>query len=165
MISEKKSKRTVFGMPLHHIGRNAHGFFTLGLKARGMFSMGLFSTGVFSFGVLSLGLVAGGAFAIGVLSAGAFSVGLLAIGAICLGLVAIGAVSIGCFSQGALAIGKYLAMGDEARGMIVLAKSNASGTLFSTTGPLTVNDAETVKQLLQTHVPGWLSWAVQWLHP
>lgn len=163
ILPEKKSDKTFFGMPLYHIGRNARGVFALGMKARGVFSLGLVSTGVFSFGVLSLGLVAGGVLAIGGIAAGAFALGLLAIGAICLGLVSVGAVSIGCFSWGALAIGKYLAIGDEARSLIAIGKTNASGTLYSHSGTLATAETETIKLLLQTHVPGWLSWVVKLL--
>ena len=38
-IHERKSEKMIFGMPLYHIGRNAHGFFAIGLKARGVLSL------------------------------------------------------------------------------------------------------------------------------
>lgn len=160
-IKEKKSEKTILGMPLYHIGRNAHGFFALGLKAKGVFSLGLFSTGIFSFGVLSMGLFALGALALGGIALGAIALGILAIGAICLGIISIGALSIGCFSWGALAIGKYLAIGDEARSLIAIGKTNASGTLYSHLGALTAQEAQSIRQLLSSHVPGWLSWAIK----
>ena len=93
---ERKSKKMVFGMPLYHIGKNAHGFFAIGLKARGVFSLGLMSRGVFSFGLLSLGVVSIGLLSLGLISAGVFSAGLLAVGSIALGLFAAGAISVGC---------------------------------------------------------------------
>lgn len=157
MLPEKKSKKLIFGLPLYHIGRNAHGFFALGLKARGVFSLGLMSSGVFSFGVLSLGLFSAGAFAFGGIAMGAFSLGLLAIGAICLGLVAIGAISIGCFSLGAVAIGKYLAVGDHARAMIAIGRTEALGSLYSHIGSLAADEFQQVKTLLDTHIPSVFS--------
>ena len=36
-LHERKSEKMIFGMPLYHIGRNAHGFFAIGFKARGVF--------------------------------------------------------------------------------------------------------------------------------
>lgn len=159
-IKEKKSKKTVLGMPLYHIGRNAHGFFALGLKAKGVFSLGLFSTGIFSFGVLSMGLFALGALALGGIALGAIALGILAIGAICLGVISIGALSIGCFSLGAMAVGRFLAVGDAARGMIAIGKSEAIGHLYSHLGTLTAQEAQSIHQLLSSHVSGWLAWAI-----
>ncbi|MBE6634544.1 MAG: helix-turn-helix transcriptional regulator, partial [Ruminococcaceae bacterium] len=114
---ERKSEKMIFGMPLYHIGRNAHGFFAVGLKARGVFSIGLMSRGIVSLGMLSLGVISIGLLPLGLISAGVFSVGLLAIGSVALGLftagaisvglISFGALSVGCFSSGALAVGKY----------------------------------------------------------
>ncbi len=153
---EKKSEKTVFGMPLYHIGRNAHGFFALGLKAKGVFSLGLFSRGIFSFGVLSLGVFSGGCFALGALAFGSFAAGLIAFGAICLGLIAVGAVAVGCFSAGAVALGQYLAIGDSARGMIALGQSEAVGSLYHHVGDAALADVFTIRSLLNEQVPRWL---------
>lgn len=158
-LPEKKSEKTVFGMPLYHIGRNAHGFFALGLKARGVFSLGVFSRGIFSFGAFSIGLLSGGAFSLGMISFGAFAAGILAFGAICLGLVAMGAVAAGCFSGGALAIGQYLAVGDTARGMIALGQTEALGSLYSHVGEGAAADSALIRALLNDHVPAWLRFA------
>lgn len=124
---ERKSEKMVCGMPLYHIGRNAHGFFAVGFKAKGVFSIGLMSRGIFSLGLLSLGIISIGLLSLGLIAAGTFSLGLLAVGAIALGLfaagaisvgiVSFGALSVGCFSSGALAIGKYVAVGDHAHAM------------------------------------------------
>ena len=54
---ERKSEKMIFGMPLYHIGKNAHGFFAIGLKARGVFSIGLMARGIVSLGMLSLGVI------------------------------------------------------------------------------------------------------------
>ena len=168
-IHERKSEKMIFGMPLYHIGRNAHGFFAIGLKARGIFSFGLMSRGVFSFGLLSLGVVSIGQLSLGLISAGVFSAGLLAVGsiaiglfaagAISIGLISFGALSVGCFSTGALAIGKYAAVGDHAYGMIAIGQTVADGSVFSHIGDLTTADIPKVVEWLDGNVPSWLGWA------
>ena len=168
-IHERKSKKMIFGMPLYHIGRNAHGFFAIGLKARGIFSFGLMSRGVFSFGLLSLGVVSIGLLSLGLISAGVFSAGLLAVGsiaiglfaagAISIGLISFGALSVGCFSTGALAIGKYAAVGDHAYAMIAIGQTVADGSVFSHIGDLTTANIPKVVEWLDGNVPSWLGWA------
>ena len=166
---ERKSDKMIFGMPLYHIGRNAHGFFAVGFKARGVFSIGLMSRGIFSLGLLSLGIVSIGILTLGLLSAGIFSLGLLAVGSIALGmfaagaisigLISFGALSVGCFSTGALAIGQYAAVGDHAYGMIAIGKSVAEGSVYSHIGELTTADIPTVVEWLDANSPSWLGWA------
>lgn len=166
---ERKSEKTVFGMPLYHIGKNAHGFFAVGLKARGVFSIGLMSRGIFSLGLLSLGVISIGILSLGLISAGIFSLGFLAVGSIALGLFAAGAISIGlisfgalsvgCFSTGALALGKYAAVGDHAYGMIAIGQSVAEGSVYSHIGNLTTADIPKVVEWLDANVPAWLGWA------
>lgn len=166
---EKKSSKTVFGMPLWHIGRNARGFvavglnaqgvIAVGLKARGILSLGLLSLGLFSFGFLSLGLLSFGLFALGILAAGCFSAGLFAVGAIAFGIVSLGAIAMGDFSVGALAIGKYFALGDNASAMVALGDTKALGTVFQKLGELSEQDIANVMQYLDTVVPAYLSWA------
>ena len=168
-LHERKSKKMVFGMPLYHIGKNAHGFFAIGLKARGVFSVGLMSRGIVSFGLLSLGVISIGLLSLGLISAGVFSAGLLAVGTIALGLFAAGAISIGLisfgalsvgfFSTGALAIGKYAAYGDHAHAMIAIGESVAKGSVYSHIGDLTTADIPTVVEWLDANVPAWLGWA------
>lgn len=166
---DRKSKKTLFGMPLWHIGKNARGFvaigmnargiISIGLRAKGVVSVGLLSMGLFSFGLFSLGLLSIGLVALGILTAGCFSVGMFSAGAISLGIISVGAISIGDFSVGALSIGKYFAMGDNARAMIALGDSKAIGSVFQKTGELTLGDCSVVKGLLDTNVPSYLSWA------
>lgn len=166
---ERKSEKTVFGMPLYHIGRDAHGFFAIGLKARGVFSIGLMSRGLFSLGLLSLGIISIGIFSLGLISVGSLSLGLLAVGSIALGLLAAGAISVGlvsfgalsvgCFSTGALAIGKYIAVGDHAYGMIAIGKSVSEGDIYSHIGDLTTADIPSITKWLDASVPSWLGWA------
>ena len=168
-LHERKSKKMVFGMPLYHIGKNAHGFFALGLKAHGVFSLGLMSRGIFSlgllslgiisFGILSFGLISVGALSLGLLTVGSIALGLLAVGAISVGLISFGALSVGCFSVGALSIGKYAAVGDHAYGMIAIGKSVAQGSVYSHIGDLTMSDISAIVEWLDVNVPSWLDWA------
>ena len=168
-LHERKSAKMIFGMPLYHIGRNAHGFFAIGFKAHGIFSFGLMSRGIFSVGLLSLGVISIGLLSLGLISAGVFSAGLLAVGSIALGLFAVGAISVGLisfgalsvgyFSTGALAIGKYAAVGDHAYAMIAIGESVADGDVYSHIGNLTTADIPTVVQWLDANVPSWLCWA------
>lgn len=166
---ERKSDKTLWGVPLWHVARNARGIvavgvkargvIAVGMKARGVISFGMLSAGVLSFGMLSLGLLSAGLFALGGLSAGCFSAGVLSAGAISLGMVSFGAVAMGGFTAGALATGRYIAIGDSARAMIALGATRASGSLFQKIGELSAQDVETVKELLDSCVPAWLSWA------
>ena len=166
---ERQSEKMIFGMPLYHIGRNAHGFFAIGFKARGVFSIGLLSQGIVSLGLLSLGIISIGVLSLGLISAGVFSLGLLAVGSIALGLFSVGAISvglisfgalsIGCFSTGALAIGKYVAVGDHAHAMVAIGKSVAEGTIYSHIGDLSTADIPTIMEWLDATVPSWLGWA------
>lgn len=168
-LHERKSKKTVWGMPLWHIGRNARGFvavgfnargiIAVGLKAKGIVSLGMLSMGVLSIGMFSLGLFSLGMFSLGILSAGCFSIGVFAAGAISVGIISLGAIAIGDFSVGALSIGKYFALGDNARAMIALGDTEATGNVFQKIGELSTQDITAVKQLLDTIVPTYLSWA------
>ena len=166
---ERKSEKTVFGMPLYHFGRNACGFFAIGLKARGVFSIGLLSRGIFSLGllslgvvslgILSLGLIAAGTFALGLLAVGTVALGLIAAGAISIGIVSFGALSVGCFSAGVLSIGKYVAVGDHAYAINAIGSSVAEGNAYSYIGELSGADVPRVVEWLDANVPRWLVWA------
>ena len=169
VIPEIKSAKTVWGMPLYHIGRNAKGFFAIGLKAQGIFSIGLFSTGILSLGLLSfgviaigllsVGLLALGTFAFGLLSFGSIAFGLYSVGAISIGVVSFGALSIGGFSNGALSIGQYIAIGDKAYAAIAIGKSEAVGNAYQHVGTLSSADLDFIKIWLNEHVPAYLNWA------
>lgn len=169
LCRERKSEKTVWGMPLYHVGKNARGFFAIGLRAkgvvavglltRGIISLGALSMGVLSVGLLSLGLAAFGVFSLGLLSAGSIAAGLFAAGAISLGIVSFGALSVGEFSVGALAIGKYLAIGDHARAMIAVGSSEATGGVYRHLGELSTADVPLMLELLEANVPRYLSWA------
>jgi transcriptional regulator with XRE-family HTH domain len=168
-LRERKSERTLWGLPLWHIGREARGVFAIGmnaqgvvavgLKATGVISFGAFSVGLLSFGMVPIGLLSLGLFALGLLSAGCFAVGLVASGAISFGVLSLGAVAVGDFSAGALAIGKYAAIGDHARGCIALGDTQAVGSVFQKVGDLTEQDVATVKTWLDGKVPAYLTWA------
>ena len=111
-FKERKSEKTIFGMPLYHIGRNAHGFFAIGLKARGVFTIGLLSCGVCSLGLLSFGVLAIGVLALGLISLGTFAFGLLAVGSIAFGLYTISCVNESVAQRSNL---NYIALNVELR--------------------------------------------------
>ncbi|MCI6868800.1 MAG: helix-turn-helix domain-containing protein [Lachnospiraceae bacterium] len=168
-LRERKSEKTVWGMPLWHIGKSARGFIAvgfnargviaIGLKAKGFISLGMLSIGIISLGMLSIGLLSIGMLALGILTAGCFSVGVLAAGAISLGVISLGAIAIGDFSVGAFAVGKYVAYGDHARAMIAVGESQAVGKVFQKMGELTAQEIRTIKELLDTMIPTYLLWA------
>ncbi len=166
---ERKSEKMLCGMPLYHFGRDARGFFAIGVKAKGVFaigfratgvvSLGLLSIGILSIGLLSLGLIALGTLALGVVVAGSIALGLLAAGAISIGIVSFGALSVGQFSAGALALGNYVAVGDNARAMIAIGDTEAVGSVYQHLGDLATADKAFVRSWLDANVPAWLSWA------
>ena len=160
---EKKSRKTIFGVPLVHInigyGRTAKGIIAIGLTAKGILSFGLISFGILSFGALSLGLLAFGVTALGLLAAGAISCGVIAAGAISIGLLSLGALSVGYFSVGALSVGKYFAMGDHAKALIALGNTKAAGSAYQKIGELTSQDISRIKALLDESTPVYLAWA------
>lgn len=119
-----------------------------------MLSIGVLSLGMFSFGLFSIGMLA-----LGLLSAGCFSIGVFATGAISFGIISLGAIAIGDFSVGALFIGKYFALGDNARAMIALGDTEATGSIFQKAGKLSEPDVAAIKQSLDAVVPTYLSWA------
>lgn len=168
-LIERRSSKTLFGLPLWHIGKNAKGIIAIGLKAtgviaigcwaRGVFAIGCLAMGLFSLGSLSLGLIASGFISMGILSAGCFSAGMISAGAISLGVVSVGAVALGDFTAGGFALGKYFAAGGAARGMIAIGENSATGELFSHIGRLSKADIENVRSLLDANVPVYLEWA------
>ena len=165
---ERKSARTVRGVPLWHInigfGKTAKGIIAIGFCARGLISVGFFSLGLLSFGLLSLGLLSFGVFALGFISAGAISAGIIALGAVCLGALAIGATAIGEFSVGALAVGKYFAIGDHAYAAIAIGKTKAVGSIFCASEVTALNRAEIIA-LLNSNVPRIFYWAIEMIKP
>lgn len=168
-IRERKSEKTVFGMPLYHIGLDAVGFFAIGLKARGFFALGFKAKGVAAFGLLSIGIISFGllslgAFALGVLSAGlaaigSIALGVIAIGAVSVGIVSIGALSVGEFSAGAMALGKYVAVGDRAKALLACGESVAAGSMRGVVGPISEIDVAEIKRFLDDITPSYFSWA------
>ena len=160
---ERKSKKTVKGLPLWHInigfGRTAKGIIAVGLVAKGILSIGLISFGIISIGLFGLGFLALGNLAIGLLPIGVIAIGILAIGAISLGIVSVGALSAGLFSAGALAIGKFFAMGDTANALIAVGKTAAIGGVYQKLGELSAQDIADIRNLLDTNTPWYFAWA------
>ena len=165
---ERKSAKTVHGVPLWHInigrGRTAKGIIAIGLKAKGIISLGLFSMGVLSLGLFSLGVFSLGVFALGLIAAGPVSAGFIALGAVCFGIVAIGAVAIGEFSVGALAVGKYFAMGDHAYAIVAIGKTKAVGKAFEA-GMLTNANYTEVVSALKANTPEIFHWIIELIKP
>lgn len=169
-IRERKSKRTLWGLPLWHVAKNAKGIIAVGVKARGVIAVGVRASGVFSVGVLSFGIFSCGTlslgllFSVGVLAAALFSVGsicagIFAVGAISFGMFSLGAVAVGDVSVGALAVGRYVAVGDRAQAMIAIGGHEASGGVFEHVGKLTSEMKQQVKSLIDETVPAYLEWA------
>lgn len=176
IFRERKSKKTVHGIPLWHFGLHARGIIAIGPEAcgvlaigflaRGVFPLGLAALGLFPFGVLSAGLTAYGCFALGIIAMGAVCAGIISGGAISLGVLSFGAIAVGDFSAGALAIGKYAAVGDHARAMVAIGQSEANGELLSFIGELSPQQNQMIHACLQEQVPALLRWAqriFQWL--
>lgn len=157
----KKSARTVWGMPLWHIGKNAKGFIAIGLKAQGVISIGLCSVGAISIGVLSVGILSIGYFvSVGLLSYGCLALGLAAFGAISVGIITFGAISVGQFALGACSIGHYFAWGDYAKAIFAFGQSEAYGTVIEKVGKLTETEKREALQLMREHVPAYFRWMV-----
>ncbi len=164
-IFDKKSAKTLFGLPLWHIctdpKKTAKGIFALGFRAKGIVSAGFLSMGVISFGMLSLGALALGMASLGIVAAGAFSAGIIAFGAICFGLLSVGAVAIGEFSVGALARGHYFALGDDAKAMVAVGKSFADGSVYKFLGESNPAVLHHALRKLGEIVP----WMYRWIVP
>ncbi len=161
---ERKSRRTVCGVPLWHInigvGRTAKGIFALGLAARGVFSCGLFSLGVFSCGLLSLGVLAFGSLALGIIALGAIAAGVIALGGVAVGALALGGCAIGLVSAGGAATAQYLAVGDSARAQVAVGITEAYGD-FAHIGAYSAEEYLSIMEAIKSAVPHCLSWAAE----
>lgn len=165
---ERKSSKTLFGLPLWHIcadpRKTAKGIIAVGFCAKWIVSAGLLSMGVVSFGLLSLGLFALGAVFLGLIAAGAFSAGIIAFGAICFGLLSVGALSIGEFSVGAFARGHYFALGDDAKAMVALGKTTAAGSVYEFVGERNPAALHHALSKLSEVVPWIYRWIVRLIY-
>ncbi len=170
VAKEHKSKKTLWGLPLWHVAKNAKGIIAIGVKAQGIIAVGVQARGVISVGVLALGLISCGTlslgllFSVGLFSAALFSVGtvsagIYSVGAISIGVFALGAVAIGDVSVGALAVGRYVAIGGHARGAVAIGGTKAVGSTFSHVGKLTDELRVQVKELIDSTVPSIIGWA------
>lgn len=161
---ERKSKKTLWGMPLWHInigfGRKAKGIIAIGFGACGVISVGMFSAGIVSLGLCSVGAIALGVLSLGLLSLGTLALGVIALGAVAVGIISAGAVSVGAFSFGALAMGKYFALGDTAKAMISLGRTNTSGSVYESLGTFGSDEYMAARCCLEhMDIPFYLSWA------
>lgn len=152
---ERRSQRTLWGLPLWAIGRNVTAIVAVGMRARGIVAVGMCAQGLLSVGMLSFGVLSVGMLSLGLLSVGCFALGCLAIGSVSIGFFSLGAVAMGALSSGTVAVGKYAAIGNYACGMIAIGGKEAAGTLYQSLG----GDTSAVLPLLDAHVPAYLSWA------
>lgn len=158
-IYERKSKTTVFGIPLVHIkisryGRPtvAKGIIAIGTVSIGVISIGAIPIGIISIGAVALGLVAFGAVAVGLLLAlGAMGAGAVAFGGIALGLGAIGGIAVGKIAIGGIAYGT-VAIGEEVYGEYAMQIKNM--------GPET---AAEIPALIRSAFPGLPDWIIDLL--
>ncbi len=164
LVYERKSSRTIRGVPLWHVnigaGRCAKGIIAVGFAARGVVACGLFAAGLVSFGVLSVGLLALGCFALGLLCFGSVSVGAIAFGGVAIGLFAVGGYAVGQFAVGGAATGGIAAMGDSAvADVAAFGKTEAHGGLFDVLGDFTGDDCSYGLLMIEQKTPAWLGWA------
>ena len=168
VIPSYTSKKTVAGLPLVSVGKNAKGIVAVGLTARGVVAIGLLPVGLIAFGVLPLGLLAFGCAALGLLALGGIAFGVVALGGIAFGFLSLGGLSVGIGAIGGAAFGQfafggyanaeYLAIGDVAIGQIACGTTSASGSLFSYAGSDTYSVYEEICRILETSVPQHLVW-------
>lgn len=119
----------------------------------------MLSMGIISLGMLSISLIALGMMSLGVLAVGCFALGIFSVGAISVGIIALGGVSVGKFAVGGVAMGKYLAYGGNAKAMIAIGNTKATGSVFEKIGSLSKEEVANVKHLLDVNVPEYLAWA------
>ena len=159
-MKERHSEKTLWGLPLWSVGRNAKGFFALGFFSKGVFSLGCFTLGGISVGMASLGLLSLGAFSGGIISFGAVSLALMAsVGAISISPLSIGSLSLGEISIGAFSRGRFFAYGDDAKALVALASTKAEGT-WAELLPLPSSKAEALYLTLKDNIPSRLSWTM-----
>jgi hypothetical protein len=115
----KRSKMTIFGLPLWHIARgpdvergermgHARGIIAIGDEALGMFAVGGIARGLFALGGVAFGGFTLGGVSIGLLlAAGGATIGGIAVGGAAVGVVAIGGAALGYFATGGAACGEY----------------------------------------------------------
>ena len=97
-MKERHSEKTLWGLPLWSVGKNAKGFFALGFRSEGIFSLGFFSKGVFFLGCFTLG-------------------------GISVSMASLGLLFLGAFSRG-----RFFAYGDDTKALVALASTKAEGT-------------------------------------
>lgn len=132
---EKKSKKTLFGLPLYHINLcgirmfggfrggfagKAEGILAIGGTAKGIVAIGLIARGILSLGIVSLGIFSLGAISVGVAALGALAAGVAAGGNVAVGIFACGNLAVGIYAMGNAAIGNKIALGNYAQGHIAV---------------------------------------------
>ncbi len=117
---DRRSKRTIFGLPLWHVAtgvdpstgrhRTARGIIAIGDRAQGVVALGGVAMGVFAFGGASIGLVSWGGLAVGLFAVGGCGVALIAAFAgMAIAPVALGGMAVGWYTFGGQGFGVHVA--------------------------------------------------------
>ncbi len=120
---DRRSKRTLFGLPLWHVAtgidpaterpRTARGIIAIGDRAQGVVAIGGVAMGGFAFGGVSIGLVSWGGVAVGLFAMGGVGIALLAAFAgLAIAPVALGGMACGWYAYGGQGLGVHLASAD-----------------------------------------------------
>ena len=116
---DRRSKRTLFGLPLWHVAtgmdpgtgrmRTARGIVAIGDRAQGVVAIGGVAMGVFAFGGFSIGVVSIGGFSAGLFVMGGFGLALIAaFGGFAMAPIAFGGMAVGWYAFGGLGLGAHV---------------------------------------------------------
>jgi len=116
---DRRSKRTLFGLPLWHVAtgvdpgtgrmRTARGIVAIGDRAQGVVAIGGVAMGGFAFGGFSIGVVSIGGFSAGLFVMGGFGLALIAAFAgFAMAPIALGGVAVGWYASGGQGFGAHV---------------------------------------------------------
>lgn len=136
-VYERKSSRTLFGLPLYHIhfeGRSDVGGVRIGFRGK----------------------------AEGIIAIGARAKGVLAIGFLAKGILAFGNLAVGLYAIGNVAVGNKIALGNYAVGHIAIGNSvNGVKEMILQDANFSDMDVETVRRLIQQEFPKTWKWILK----
>lgn len=176
-VYERKSRRTLFGLPLYHIhfeGRSdvggvrigfrgkAEGIIAIGARAKGVLAIGFLAKGILAFGLASLGIFSVGMASVGLLALGCAAAGLAAGGNLCVGILTFGNLAVGLYAIGNVAVGNKIALGNYAVGHIAIGNSvNGVKEMILQDANFSDMDVETVRRLIQQEFPKTWKWILK----
>lgn len=136
-VYERKSRRTLFGLPLYHIhfeGRSDVGGVRIGFRGK----------------------------AEGIIAIGARAKGVLAIGFLAKGILTFGNLAVGLYAIGNVAVGNKIALGNYAVGHIAIGNSvNGVKEMILQDANFSDMDVETVRRLIQQEFPKTWKWILK----